>query len=239
MKKNKQALVGISIVVGWSILFGVALAYKLSVPFPGATEITAPGKYIQTVYTFALGFGTLLAMAMIIFGAVEYTLSEAVTKKEDAKDRIMGAVWGLVLLLTATLILNTINPELPELREPPLVTLPPPATYALPPAPLGSPQNVYIVGNAITWQYTPSASSNAEGFIIQYRPPGASNWLSAGEVSGANTNSFVIPPLPLSASSIGQVIQFRVVPVENGQPNPLQASNPIPFTIGGGGGKNN
>lgn len=212
--------------------------YKLIVPFPGATEITGPADYIQKIYTFALGFGTLLAMGMIIFGAVEYTLSEAVTKKEDAKDRIMGAIWGLVLLLAATLILNTINPQLPELREPALTEIPTPST--LPSVSFGQLTNVAITGNTITWQYPPvGANLSAPAFLIQFLPPGQSNWSPLGQV-GAGVTSFTIAGLP-GAGQLppGSIIQFRVVPVVNGRPIGIDASNPIPFIIGGGGSKNN
>lgn len=91
---------------------------RLTVPFPGSDQITGPGSYIRAVYQFGLGFGALLAMTMIVIGAVQYTLSEAVTSKEDAKDRIMKAIWGLILLLAATVILFTVNPDLPNLTEP-------------------------------------------------------------------------------------------------------------------------
>jgi magnesium-transporting ATPase (P-type) len=97
-----------------------AAPYKLIVPLPGSTPQapTTPGGYLKMIYTFGLGFGALLAMVMIVVGAVQYTASEAVTSKEDAKDRIQKAVIGLILLIAATLILNIINPELPLLNEP-------------------------------------------------------------------------------------------------------------------------
>lgn len=96
--------------------------YKLSVPIPipGAqpkTEITHPEEYIQTIYQFGVGIGALLAVAMIVFGAIEYTVSAGnVAKQSDARDRILNAIYGLALLLTAVLILYTINPALVGLR---------------------------------------------------------------------------------------------------------------------------
>ncbi len=117
------------------------LAYRLSVPLPclpggvsgpcssGYLAPSGPAEYILTIYNLALGLGALLAMVMIVIGAVQYTVSEAVASKDDARDRIMSAVWGLVLLIGATLILYTINPQLPELQEPGL------RTAAVPPGP--------------------------------------------------------------------------------------------------------
>lgn len=95
------------------------LPYTLLVPFPGQSdEVSGPAQYIKQAYSYGLGLGALLAMAMIVIGAVQYTLSEAVTSKEDAKDRITKAVWGLVLLIAATLILNTLNPDFNILNDP-------------------------------------------------------------------------------------------------------------------------
>jgi len=128
MKKSFQAAALLTLVIGGFILATRVSAYDLIVPFPGQTEpITGPASYIRTLYTFGLGFGALLAMVMIIIGAVQYTMSEAVTSKEEATQRIQGAIWGLVLLLAATLILFTINPTLPDLIEPELAPVPEPS----------------------------------------------------------------------------------------------------------------
>jgi len=103
------------------IFLNVAHAYKLIVPLPlngGTEEINGPAEYIVAIYTYGLGLGALLALTMIVIGAVQYTLSEAITSKEDARDRILKAIWGLILLLAATLILNILNPKLTTLEEP-------------------------------------------------------------------------------------------------------------------------
>ncbi len=98
-----------------------AKPYTLIVPFPGQNpQVSSPQDYIKALYTFGLGFGALLAMVMIVIGAVQYTASEAITSKEDAKDRIQKAILGLILLIVATVILYTINPALPDLTEPTL-----------------------------------------------------------------------------------------------------------------------
>jgi len=103
-----------------------ALAYKLSVPFPGQpSDINGPSQYIHAIYNFGLGFAILLGVLMIVIGGVRYTISEAVPSKEDAKEQITSAVWGLVLLLVAVLILKTINPQIPDLKEPTIAPIPP------------------------------------------------------------------------------------------------------------------
>lgn len=74
------------------------------------------GSYIGRVYQFGLMIVGFVAFGMIIYGAAEYTLSAGgVTKKEDAKAKIMNAVYGVILLFGAYLILYTINPKLVQL----------------------------------------------------------------------------------------------------------------------------
>jgi len=78
-----------------------------------------PANYIARVYQFGLMIAGLAAFGMIVFGALEYVLSAGnMASQEDAKDRITQAVFGLVLLLGAYLILYTINPNLVSLTNP-------------------------------------------------------------------------------------------------------------------------
>lgn len=141
-----------------------AFAYQLNVPFPGLpTQISGPAEYIRTIYTFGLGFGALLAMLMIVVGAFQYTLSEAITSKEDASERIKNAIIGLVLLLAAFLILNTINPQIPQLKEPVLTAVSP-----LPPGPVcyinASPSSGSgSVSGTLTWGGQGLVSCQASG----------------------------------------------------------------------------
>ena len=83
-----------------------------------------PAEYVNNIYRFSLGAAAITALAVIIFGAVEYAISAGnPARVADAKSRIFNALWGLVLLFGAYLILNTINPELVVLKEPELVPI--------------------------------------------------------------------------------------------------------------------
>ncbi len=96
--------------------------YTLIVPFGSETKtIENPGQYIRYLYQFGLGVSGLIAMAIIVFAAVEWTVSAGnAAKIADAKDRIYKAIIGIVLLFGAYLILNTISPRLTELSLPEL-----------------------------------------------------------------------------------------------------------------------
>lgn len=88
--------------------------YKLTVPLPGAPErITGPAQYIKYLYQFGLGVGALLAIGIIVFAGIKYSVSAGnAAQQEDARDMIQSAVLGLALLLGAVLIMYTINPKL-------------------------------------------------------------------------------------------------------------------------------
>lgn len=114
-----------------------ALNYTLSVPipgygnFPGSTSVNDPAQYIKFIYAFSTGFGALLAIIMIVIGAVRFSVSEAIPSKEAAKEQITNAIWGLVLLLGAYVIGTTINPKI-DPKNPTIQALiapsPPPIT---------------------------------------------------------------------------------------------------------------
>lgn len=98
-----------------------AASYQITTPFAGFQRGAAPGigEYISGLYVYALGVVGVVALGMIIFWGVVYTLSAGmVTKKQDAIDGITQAVYGVLLLLGAYLILYTINPALVTLGEP-------------------------------------------------------------------------------------------------------------------------
>ena len=73
------------------------------------TDLTS---FLAAAFQFGLAIAAALAVIMIVWGGVEYMLSESFTKKDDGKKRIQDAIWGLLLALVSWLILYTINPEI-------------------------------------------------------------------------------------------------------------------------------
>ena len=81
----------------------------------GATTKTVPiADYINLLYTYSLGVAALIAVVMIMIGGAQYIVGARGNTEEvsKAKDRIRNAVVGLVLLLSAYLVLATVNPNL-------------------------------------------------------------------------------------------------------------------------------
>ncbi len=107
---------------------------------PGTESIATGGPLaiIANFYNFALMIGGVLAFGMILYGAVKYMIAAGNPGgQSDAKDQITQALLGLLLLVGAYVVLNTINPAL---THPTLPTLKPlPAAPGLSQPPGGTP----------------------------------------------------------------------------------------------------
>ncbi len=87
-----------------------------SYPWQGANT---PASFVARFYQIALGFVGAAALAVILYGAILYTVSAGNTSKQsEARKWMTGAVLGLILLLAAYLILYIINPSLVNLVNP-------------------------------------------------------------------------------------------------------------------------
>lgn len=68
--------------------------------------------FLGGFFTLLLTAGGIVAVATLVFAGIVYMTSEVVGKKDEARKRIQKAVWGLLILISSYLILNTINPNL-------------------------------------------------------------------------------------------------------------------------------
>jgi len=74
-------------------------------------------ELIGNFYQWALGIGGIVALGIIIFGGILYTISPGNSSRQgDAKTWIGSAIVGLVLLFGSYAILNTVNPDLIKLK---------------------------------------------------------------------------------------------------------------------------
>lgn len=80
----------------------------------GDTLTTAPNlsSFLSQVFSFGLAIASALAVIMIVWGGVQIMLSDSVFNKEEGKNKIWGAIWGLLLALVSWLILYIINPDI-------------------------------------------------------------------------------------------------------------------------------
>ena len=72
------------------------------------------GTYLNLMIKIFIGICAVLSVVMIVVGGLEYMTSELVHNKEAGKEKILGAIFGLILALGAYTLLFTINPDLLE-----------------------------------------------------------------------------------------------------------------------------
>jgi hypothetical protein len=105
-----------------------ALAVTISAAIPGMTgTVTAgnsPGSFVNGFYTFALMIGGVLAFGAVVYGGILYAVSAGNPgKQSEGKEWIKSAIYGLLLLAGAYLVLYTINPNLVNLSLPTLQSI--------------------------------------------------------------------------------------------------------------------
>ena len=101
------------------------IALEINYPnFPGTSPPTGNSSfpdYVKYIFDLALLIGGILALGGLIYGGILYLIS---TGKPDrmasAKSQINAAFFGLLILLSSYLILNTISPQFTELKLEPL-----------------------------------------------------------------------------------------------------------------------
>lgn len=91
--------------------------YILLEKLPGTDKIdvanpNALGDYLNIMIKIVIGLAAVLAVFMIFLGGIQYMTSEVISSKEDGKNRIRNAIFGLLIALGAYTILYTINPDL-------------------------------------------------------------------------------------------------------------------------------
>jgi hypothetical protein len=139
------------------------LTYQPLVNIPGVSNNQLNfNTYINQLYFLSISIAALLAVIKIILGGVQWMLSDIVTQKSDAKKEIWGALLGLLLIISAVLILGTINPQLTTLNV--LSRADPLRLDGAAPAYNPRIQEIVVgalAGNEITPTSTPTGGNNA------------------------------------------------------------------------------
>jgi len=87
--------------------------YTPLVGIPGVSDLNANmDAYINALYMLSIAVAALLAVIKIIIAGVKWMLTDIVTSKEEAKKDIENATIGLLIVMSAVLLLNIINPQL-------------------------------------------------------------------------------------------------------------------------------
>lgn len=68
--------------------------------------------YINGLYILSISLAALLAVLKIIIAGVKYAVTDVVSAKGNAKQDITSALFGLLLIMGAVIVLELINPRL-------------------------------------------------------------------------------------------------------------------------------
>jgi hypothetical protein len=91
---------------------GAVPAYRELVGIPNVDPSSNFNEYINSLYVLSISIAALLAVIKIIIAGVKWMMTDVVTSKGEAKKDIQGALIGLLIVISAVLILNVINPDL-------------------------------------------------------------------------------------------------------------------------------
>ncbi|OIP77871.1 MAG: hypothetical protein AUK16_01050 [Parcubacteria group bacterium CG2_30_44_11] len=96
----------------------------VGIPYVDTTnQATTLGDYVNGLYWASISIAAVLAFLKITWAGIKYMMSEIVTDKQSAKSDIKGALLGLIIILGAVLVLDTINPSIKKLTALTLVPL--------------------------------------------------------------------------------------------------------------------
>ncbi len=80
----------------------------------GGQDINLPGL-IKSIYTYSIVISAILAVIMITIGGIQYMGSGSYTQTGAGRERMQNAVIGVLIVIGAVLMLETINPQIVEL----------------------------------------------------------------------------------------------------------------------------
>ncbi len=118
IKFKKIYLIPVFLAIFSLSLSGFCLAQReLEVNYPGVeapTSVMTPlSGYVIYIFNLSLIIAGLIAFGALIYGGIRYlTSAGSPVVVSDAKDQIFAGILGLIILLSAYLILTTINPQL-------------------------------------------------------------------------------------------------------------------------------
>lgn len=84
-------------------------------PLPGVTDSTQKldfPSFLRGLFSTLLAAGAVLAVLMLVWGGLWYMVTGVAGSKEKARQKMLNAVLGLLLLFGSVLLLKTINPDL-------------------------------------------------------------------------------------------------------------------------------
>lgn len=95
-------------------------SYCLLEPIPEfgnkITPETGFGEYVNTLIRLILGVVGVIVVVTFVYGGIMWMGTDSIFKKTDARQKMEDAALGTLLLIGAYIILNTINPNLVDIK---------------------------------------------------------------------------------------------------------------------------
>ena len=96
---------------------GAPSAFVPLAPIPGLTQgVTANqtglANFFNNLYKYAIGLAAALAVIMIVWGGLEISTQDSISKQGAGREKIYNAIFGLVLVLSPVLVFSIINPAI-------------------------------------------------------------------------------------------------------------------------------
>ena len=113
---NPQILVFCLALVSWLIPIATQAQVETFQDLPFLQGGDTIGSYANALYRISIAIAALLVVIRLIMAGVKYMFSEVVTNKQEAKNDIREAILGLLIILAAVTLLQTINPDLVNLE---------------------------------------------------------------------------------------------------------------------------
>ncbi|MFZ1075071.1 MAG: pilin [Minisyncoccia bacterium] len=118
MKKILAPLLILFTVVGIAVPHVLAQGFVPLAPIPGLTDNVQASQggladFLNNLYKFLIGIAAALAVIVIIWSGLEIALNPGnVSKMGESRSRIVGAIFGLILVLSPVLVFSIINPSI-------------------------------------------------------------------------------------------------------------------------------
>lgn len=127
-KNFKKSIIIFSVILLAVLLFAnfTFAQRQLEVQYPRIEGVEIPmtvktslPAYILYIFYFSLAISGFIAFAVFVYGGFSYlTSAGAPGVMSDARGRMLSSILGMVILFSAFLILNTLNPQLITLNAP-------------------------------------------------------------------------------------------------------------------------
>lgn len=98
----------------------VAQGFVPLAPIPGLTDTNALSvanetnlaSFFNNLYKYLIGIAAVLAIIMIIWGGLEISTQDSISKQGAGREKIKNAIFGLILVLSPVLVFSIINPSI-------------------------------------------------------------------------------------------------------------------------------